>query len=72
MELLLGASCDAALLNNAGLTGWELAVELRRADVLTLRLGSHPPTALAAREETVQQPVASELKRLKQALRKAG
>ena len=37
VRLLLEAGCDTALCNHSGLTGWELADELHRSEVLVLR-----------------------------------
>ena len=37
VRLLLGAGCDTTLLNDNRMTGWELAGELRRSEVLALK-----------------------------------
>ena len=37
VRLLLDAGCDTALRNDEGLTGWELAAQLQRIDVLALQ-----------------------------------
>ena len=37
VRLLLDAGCDTALRNDEGLTGWELAAQLQRTDVLALQ-----------------------------------
>ena len=69
VELLLGAGCDTALQNASGLTGSDLAASLRRKEVLTLLRSQHASPQIPA---AAPQQSASELKKLKHALREAG
>lgn len=48
VSLLLDAGCDTSLLCDTGLTGWELAEELHRAEVLALRQVPVPESDAAA------------------------
>ena len=47
-EALLDAGCDGLRLNDCGLTGWSLAVQLRRSEVLAL--AAYDPAAVAGAE----------------------